>query len=400
MNPKIKIIQIVKGLDIGGISGGSERFGMTLIQFLDQSLFDKVLFSFLRTDSASEIAAVEQLKENGVRVFFLTKNGLQQNLFSMLIAFWQAWKILNTAKADILHSHFQVGTILAILLKGLGCTKYIMRTAHISKEWGDGPLAFLMRLLFSHWLFPLLVDYQVCVSESICAQIQRYPGTRLGRRTPKIIYNAINIEKFAHAQSLPAHLADHPICIGSIGRLVLRKGYKVLLQAIPMVLAKWPAAKFVLVGEGEDHEELTRFANQLDLAENVFFLGQRDDVVDLLAGWDLFVLPSYNEGLPTVILESMAAGVPVIATNIPGIVELIKDQETGWLVTPGDAQAIARTILQVLDNPKSRKQVIQQAYDFVQIFAIQQIALQYQEIYLHLAAKKLKKGSTDEYFDC
>jgi len=135
--------------------------------------------------------------------------------------------------------------------------------------------------------------------------------------------------------------------VGTVSRLVEQKGLDTLLAAVPAVVARRPDVRFVLVGDGPLRSELERRAAGLP----VEVLGERDDVPDQLARFDVFVLPSRFEGLCLAVIEAQAAGVPVVATPVGGIVETVVPGETGTLVPVDDPAALAAAISGVLDDP-------------------------------------------------
>ncbi len=137
--------------------------------------------------------------------------------------------------------------------------------------------------------------------------------------------------------------------IGSVAALTLQKGHRYLLEAMAEV-GRETDAILLLAGAGDQQSALLTQAEGLDIEDRVMFLGQRDDVADLLKSLDLFVLPSLWEGLPYGLLEAMAAGTPVVTTNIPGNSDLIDGDTTGWLVPPADAAALARAIREAVQN--------------------------------------------------
>ncbi len=147
---------------------------------------------------------------------------------------------------------------------------------------------------------------------------------------------------------------DAPLVL-SVGRFTEQKGYRYLLEALPRVLADIPVAVFALVGEGPLDEELKAQADALGVAENVLFLGRRDDVPDLLGASDLFASASLFEGLPLVVLEALALGVPVVGTNVCGIRDAVQNGVTGRLVAPEDAGALAAGLLETLCQPEVRR---------------------------------------------
>ncbi|HSS75166.1 MAG TPA: glycosyltransferase [Thermoanaerobaculia bacterium] len=138
-----------------------------------------------------------------------------------------------------------------------------------------------------------------------------------------------------------------------VGRLRIRKGVEVLLEA----LRDLPGAKLRIAGDGEHRERLERRAGELKLGKAVTFLGNRGagDVRRLLAGAAALVVPSTYEGMPLVVLEAMAAGVPVVASAVSGIPEVVVDGETGWLVPPEDPRALRQALEDVLARPEEAR---------------------------------------------
>ena len=135
------------------------------------------------------------------------------------------------------------------------------------------------------------------------------------------------------------------------GRLSEQKGHRTLLDAIPAVRRAVPRAQFVWVGSGPLEGELRSQIARLGVGDCVHLLGKRGDVPELLAASDLFVLPSLFEGLPLIVLEAMAAGKPVVATDVCGTAETVRDRQTGRLVPARDPEALAAAISHALTHP-------------------------------------------------
>jgi glycosyltransferase involved in cell wall biosynthesis len=171
------------------------------------------------------------------------------------------------------------------------------------------------------------------------------------------------------------------LVVGTIGRLTEQKGYTYLIEAASLILEQIPQSFFLIIGDGELADQLKHQAAQKEISSHVIFTGGRQDVEELLACMDLFVSSSLWEGLPTAILESMAAGVPIVATDIPGIRELIRDQWNGWLVPAGDATSMARVIRVALKNVKSRREFSNNARQDVQSLSIKSIVGEYEKLY-------------------
>lgn len=130
------------------------------------------------------------------------------------------------------------------------------------------------------------------------------------------------------------------------------KGIQYMLAALPQVAAAFPAVRYLLVGDGPHRPALEEQAARLGLSDRVVFAGARDDVARLLAAADLFVLPSLTEALPTVLAEAMAAGLPIVATTVGGIPEMVRHGEAALLVPPQDPAALATAVSRLLDNPR------------------------------------------------
>jgi glycosyltransferase involved in cell wall biosynthesis len=145
--------------------------------------------------------------------------------------------------------------------------------------------------------------------------------------------------------------------VGNVARLVPQKGHRVLVEAAPKIVARHPDVHFVVVGEGELREELEAAAPP----GRFLFTGQREDVPELLASFDAFALPSFFEGLCYAVIEAQAAGVPVVATPVGGVRENVVDGETGVVVPPGDANALAAAINRLLDDPQEAKRLADEA---------------------------------------
>ena len=135
------------------------------------------------------------------------------------------------------------------------------------------------------------------------------------------------------------------------------KGHTDLLHAATVVSREFRTVKFLLIGDGAERARLEVMTAELGLSKTVLFLGRRNDVPRLLACCDLFVLPSSAEGLPNSVLEAMAAGLPVVATRVGGIPEIIDDGASGLLVAPRDPQSLAAAILQLLANEEFARQL-------------------------------------------
>jgi glycosyltransferase involved in cell wall biosynthesis len=170
--------------------------------------------------------------------------------------------------------------------------------------------------------------------------------------------------------------------IGVVGSLYPVKGHHHLLAAVPQVLRVYPQATFLIVGKGDLEDSLREEVMRRGLERAVRFLGYREDVPNLLSIMDIFVLPSLSEGLSLALLEAMAAGKPVVATNVGGNPELVRDGVTGFSVPPQDPDAIAGGILSLLGDERRRKIFGDNGRQRVkQYFSLEAMADNYQKLY-------------------
>lgn len=385
MPDRIKVLQIIKTLNIGG----AERFGIELTKALSKTIFNVKVVVFFRDASEIEKYWVSQLSDLNIEVVFLTQWKGNDRPLSYLNGTSRLVKLLRIEHPEILHSHFQLGTLAAMYCKLIGLTKKVIRTAHNHprKEWGTGIYGDLRYQLISKWLYPLFVDSEAAVSTVIADELNKHPGATLFRRKARTIYNAVSDDILSVNAKKPGPREKPFVIIGSIGRLSEQKGYRYLLQAFYSVLNACPDAQLWLVGDGEEKPFLQDLAINLDITNHVHFLGKLSNVNEVLQEFDLFVLPSIWEGLPTVLLESAANSIPVIATNIPGTNEIIQDGISGWLVPPANPDGLAVALLDAINKPEERMRRATNARKGLDRFLMSNIAQQYAALYQELLWK-------------
>jgi glycosyltransferase involved in cell wall biosynthesis len=262
-------------------------------------------------------------------------------------------RLLVQKRVTILQTHGARANFYGRIAGRLAGVPVIISTVHNSlKDYEVRSLrrwlyAFLLRLTLP------LVHRIICVSEANRRDlIDECPAVE-GKA--HIVYNGVDLSAF-HAQPdgrkvwQELGITQGPVLV-TIGRLVEQKGHCYLLQALPDLLDTWPQLCCVFMGEGELHEALQRVAMDLGVERACRFVGVREDIADILAAADVFVLPSLSEGFPFVLLEALAMGRPVVASRVNGVPELIEEHKTGWLVPPRDPQALAAAIREVLNDP-------------------------------------------------
>ena len=210
----------------------------------------------------------------------------------------------------------------------------------------------------------------------------------------KVLYNGIDLENIRHhrerlemrpALGIPA---DQPV-VGIVARLDhWAKGHGELFQALAQVRTHYPLHCLV-IGGGRRQPEMAAMVQKLSLTPSVSFLGHRDDIPDLLACLDIFVLPSHSEGISRSLLEAMAGGLPVIASEVGGTPEVVQHDVNGLLVPVKDPQALAQALIRLLADPALAKKLALAASGHVAAnFSLDRLGQELNDIYLELAGRK------------
>ena len=303
------------------------------------------------------------LEETGFEVFYLSDakriRGVRLSILLRLV------KILKEHNVDVLHCHRHKSTVYGVIAARIAGTPVLLAHVH-----GLGRSRNLGRKLINCILFRSinrLIPVANSVKEDVLRNNWFVPDEKLF-----VLENSIDYERFADvsisktdAKQMLGMPAD-ALVFGTIGRLVPTKGLSYLIAAFSMVKRRMPSARLVLVGDGPCKAELQMQAADALCGDSVHFLGHRANVERLLKGMDVFILASVAEGMPRVLLEAMAAGVPCVATQVGGIPEVINGEAVGFLVPPGKPEELAETMLRVATMPGVElAEIIQKARDRV-----------------------------------
>jgi glycosyltransferase involved in cell wall biosynthesis len=236
------------------------------------------------------------------------------------------------------------------------------------------------------------MDAVVCVSK---AQADKVRNAAVPREKIVVIQNAVGAEAFIEPSAeLRREMAGwfaRPArwIIGAAGRFSPEKGFAVFIEAAALVTRQRPEAGFVLFGDGPMRPDLERLIAQRGLLEVFALAGFRTDVARFLPNLDLAVISSHTEGLPVILLETGAAGVPTVATAVGGIPEVLVDGQNGYLVPAGAAPALAQRIITLLDNERLRQAMGQAARDRIRSdFSFTATSRQYHELFKRLQSSK------------
>jgi glycosyltransferase involved in cell wall biosynthesis len=240
--------------------------------------------------------------------------------------FWKIAKLARAEKVDVIHTHNSTAHLYGAFAARFTRAR-VLHTEH-GKNVGEE-----VRYYRLNYVAARFTDFTVAVSEKNAEIAAKHEG--VDPKKLMVIPNGIRLERFAVPRREPGR------CVGTVGRLVPEKNYSLLLHAVAAIRD----VNVVFVGDGPLREELQKQAGP-----NTSFLGQRADVAELLASFDVFVLSSTTEGMSIALLEAMAAGCPIVVTAVGGNVELIQHMQTGLVVPPNDDVALRNAIDRLLSD--------------------------------------------------
>ncbi len=292
----------------------------------------------------------KRAREADVRVF-----PLAFRKYGAPVSFFRCWTLLRRLKPDIL----AFNTPRPILICNLA-SRFAMVKARIIFRRVNFPLR---RNIVTRFKYTWGIDVIVAISESICSQLKAggVPGDRI-----RTIYEGIDLDPYPPNPTRAGSRTDPRKVVGTLAHLSPEKGLGYLIDAAALIPRLRERARFVVVGEGRCRRDLENQVRTNLLEASFEFTGFHDAPIHQLRNFDVFVLPSLSEGLSSSILNAMAASLPVVATEVGGIPELIRHGENGLLVPPADARALARAIEDLLDNPEKAERMGRRGREIVQ----------------------------------
>lgn len=316
--------------------GGAEKAFCELVTGLDRQQWNPRVFCL-----GPRSYFVDVLEARGITVACFNGKGV----LTVLLVLWRLTRALRTFQPALLQTFLFHGNVIGRMAGRLAGVPIIVsgiRVAERQARW---------HVWLDRWTNQL-VNHNVCVSQGVADfSIQE---TRLPANKVSVIPNGVDFDTYA--QATPADLSEFgfdqqcPVII-TVGRLEEQKGIPDLLHAVAIVVQRRPDCQFLIVGEGTDRAVLEALAAKLSLGDFVRFLGHRSDVPRLLRASSLFVLTSLWEGMPNAVLEAMAAGLAVVATDVEGTREVIDSERSGLLVPPANPEEVAKAMLRVLNDP-------------------------------------------------
>ncbi len=365
MKRKLKIIRIQSRICIGGPSVHSE----ILSKYLDPERFETILIGGALEDGEKE--RVEELRRLSIQITTIAEMGREISLWSDIKALLKLYQIIYREKPDIVHTHTAKAGAIGRIAAWLAGVPIIIHTfhGHVFHDY-FGKVKTWLFIQFEQWLAKITT----CII--VISRSQKYDIVTKFRISNKkkviTIPLGLELERFLLIDKDTFHLKNelgisrNEFLIGIVGRIVPIKNHELLLKVIKLLREQQLPVHLCIVGDGELRNELIQSAQEKNILNYTHFTGWRLDMEKIYSGMDLLALSSLNEGTPVAIIEAMASQVPVVATAVGGVPDLISDGETGLLSAPNDANDLAEKIRQILVNPEMTTKIIKKARESVE----------------------------------
>jgi len=330
--PPMAVMYVIWSLEIGG----AERLVVALAKGLDRRRFAPMVVCL---NAAGALAT--DLRARGIPVIALHKgHGVD------LRALWRLMRIMRRLKPHVVHTHLWGANVWGRIAARFAGVPTVVTTEHSVDTWKPSWYFVIDRWL-ARWTTGLI---------AVSHQVQAfYESQGVGRGRWQVVYNGVDLEGFQPRKRNGVYRAlginRYEPVVGFLGRLVPAKAPELFVEAVARAAREIPSLKAVIVGEGPLRDRLEAGLKRFHLERRVILTGARQDIPELLAGMDALICSSEREGFSMAVLEAMAAGVPVVATDVGGTRELIESGVSGVLVPAHQAQALGEHLIALLNNP-------------------------------------------------
>lgn len=360
---------IVHAQTTGHDCGGSFMVLHFFLKGIDRERFDvQVVLSFFNERRPQPDApAMRRIRECGVKsqLLHVPMNQMSASpivflkyVVDLALSTWKLFHLIRRERIEIVYTNS-----LNILASGIAARLAGVRSIYHIHENVHKPrlVAKVLKRVVA-----ALADTLICVSEAVKAS---FLDVGVAANKLVTVTNCIDLDRFSESntgQKVRREFAPNGYekLVASVGRVVPKKGHHYVIAAAGKVVSKFPSTRFLIVGAGRSEKDeymrhLIDQVKQNGLDEHVVFTGQREDMPEIMAGVDVVVLASGSEATPEasplVIVEALAMGTPVVASNLGGVPEILHDGKTGYLVPPRDSEALAEAILRLLQNEEKAR---------------------------------------------
>ncbi|MCK5595187.1 glycosyltransferase [bacterium] len=372
---KIKLLRIISNLGVGGV----QKRMTSILPKLDKERYSIIVCSF----KSGELQ--KHLEQSGISVRIV-----QRRFKFDPVCIYRLCSIMKKENIDIVHTHCHKPNTTGRFAAKLAGVSVIIANEHNVDSWKSS-----WQLILDRWL-AVCSDKIIAVSEAVKNFYVK--NANISADKFEVIYNGVDLdfwqknipsrEAIAEKKSKFGLLQDDKV-IATIGRLHSQKGHEYLLRAARKIIPRMKNLKFLIVGDGPMKDSLESLSERLGIKKNVVFTGKRDDIKEVLYLSDISVLSSIREGFSNVVLESMACGKPVVATDVGGNKEIVIDGENGFIVPFRDKDALADKILALVGNEELIEKMGLAAKETVKNFSLSRMAHKTEHLYEKSMGKKI-----------
>ncbi len=375
---KIKVLHVIDG----GFLGGGQANILSICNCIDKSEFDVAIAA------KGGLAFEKEVRNAGIEFFpvELPKMLRIKHLKSLI-------EIQKREKFDIVHSHGGVGGYYGRSLKKRGPGLKTVHTIHgihyINRE------NFFVRNI-SKTIEQYLVQYTdmtICETQNDLLTALKYKIADSAKSV--VIGNGINLTKYSNLKKNISLLKSFGLdetnfVVGNISRFDVQKNQRIIIQAAYYLVKKFPEMRFVLVGDGKTMNSMREYAREANLGEYVIFAGEKNNLPDYYSIFDVFVLPSFWEGMPYALLEAMASRKAIVCSKILNLLEVIKNNYSALTFDPNDMDNLFREISALRENTELREKLAQNAMLESTSFDETEIIKQIEEVYMDVYRGAMK----------
>ncbi len=359
---KINILYVITSLGLGG----AERLLLSYISMLDQNKYNFFVCSLREKpdDLLTQISNYSELTNLKVK-----------NRFNPIVIY-SLFKLFRRTKPDIIHTHLFQPRFYATVAH-----LFYRRSILITHKHNNVTPSKHNIFLIVEMLSILFNKKVIAISEAVKKTLQRYEFVSAEKIF--VLHNGFEYQKYYKVANPKAN-NNGKIIIGTVCRLERQKGLIYLLSAIKIISAKYPNVHLEIIGDGSLMQKLKDFSDKLGISNSVTFFGKFADVIPFYRRMNIFVLPSIYEGFGIVLLEAMAAGIPIVATSVHGIKEVIVDGESGILVPPKKPDEIALAVLKLIEDSQLTNRLIENGFKRSELFDIKEHIKKLDNFYTNL----------------
>ena len=395
MQGKIKVVHVITRLDRGGSAQNTlltchelnERYDMVVVHGL--SLESKMT----NWERQSVERQIKEAQERGLKDICIPSLVRRIDPVRDLRAFFSLWRLMIQEKPAIAHTHTYKAGILGCWAAKMAGVPIIVHTPHGHVFYGHFSPLVTRCFMIIEKITASIIDRMVALSEG---ERKDYIAFSVSKPDKMVtIHSGVDVSRFMKARvnieekRRSLGLNTKGFAVGTIGWLLPIKGPLHLLKAMASVWQANPEIQLVYVGKGGLEQELRAEASRMGVFDRVTFLGWRDDIPEIMQILDIFVLPSLNEGMGRVLVEAMAAGKPIVASNVGGIPDLVKNGYNGFLVKPGDVNGLSFAIKRLVDDKKMREEMGEKGRVMAENYSVEKMIEKINALYSSLYQRKI-----------